>query len=216
MTVKAEPVRTASSGLCSLGQLILNQFELICLNSALWNNQGWTSSSRFVRALLSGTVKAEPVRTVSSALCSLGQLILKQFELFCLNSALWDSQCWTSSNRFVRVLLSGTVNSEAVRINLSKFRSLGQSMLNQFEPFRKGSAPWDSQGWTSSNRFVRVLLYLSTTILPCALITHSPRDRIKGSAEHKQIPAVGVQKLHLCRFNVMKQSQLHGSKLHFH
>ena len=40
----------------------------------------------------SGTVKAEQVRTVSSGLCSLGHLILKQFEWICLNSALRDSQ----------------------------------------------------------------------------------------------------------------------------
>jgi hypothetical protein len=128
------------------------------LNSALLESQFWTSVKRFM-ILLSGKLNsevvrivfsafcsleesrlAEPVRTVSSGLCSLRRLILKQFELICLNSALWESQGWTSSNRFVWALLSETFNSEAVRTDLSEFCSLGQSRLNQFEPFRQGSA----------------------------------------------------------------------------
>ena len=168
-TVKAESVRNFSSAPCSLVQLVLKQFEI------------------FVWILLSGTDKAEPVRILSE-FCSLGQSRLKQSELFFLNSALrqsrlnqfepfrqhsalWDSWFWSSSNRFVWILLSGTVNSEAVGIVLSEFCSLGQSRLNQFE-FCLNSALWDSQGWTSSNRFLRVLLYPSILILPCALMAH--------------------------------------------
>jgi hypothetical protein len=145
-------VWTVSSGLCSLRHLIPKQFELICLNSALWDSQGRTSSNRFVRDLLSWTFNSETVRIDLSEFCSLRQSRLNQFETF------------------VRALISDRFNSEAVRIDLSEFCSLEQSRLNQvwtvsseicslihlilkqFELICLNSALWDSQGWTSSNR----------------------------------------------------------------
>ena len=42
--------------------------------------------------------------------------------------------------------LSGTVNAETVRIDLSEFCSLGgKPILNQFEKFRHDSALWETQ-----------------------------------------------------------------------
>jgi hypothetical protein len=228
--INSEAVRIVFSAFCSLGESILNQFETFRRDSALWETQFWSSSNCFFSILLSWTVKAEPVRTDSSGLCSLGQLILKQFELICLNSALWDSQFWTSSKRFVMILISGKLNSEAVRTDvwillcgtvkaepvrtvsswffllsetanseavrtdvwillsgtikaepvrtvssgffllsetasseavrtdLSEFCSLGRLILKQFELFCLNSALRDSQGWTISTRFFRALL----------------------------------------------------------